>query len=313
MLSNPSIFFLLGGAALVGVLVFVVLGTRRNLLDRLKNVSSDSGNGFDHPSLGDPNGQEPSMDRMDRKARRAFNQAEKKRKFRERMMQSGFYTTAAGSIFAMVRFGLIAAVAALGFLLSTIGALPTLHGVIIGTMCGIFATIAPGFWLDHLKRGRQEQLRLALPDAMDVLIVCLQGGLSVMASMARVAHELSVAHPMLAIEFKIAERQMQLGQSAGDAVRGIADRFDMEELRGMSSTLNQAERVGASIATALEIFAECLRERRFQQAEERGHKAAVKLLFPTVLFIMPAMFVVILGPAAIQVYEVLVNGAFQGV
>jgi tight adherence protein C len=128
--------------------------------------------------------------------------------------------------------------------------------------------------------------------------------------MARVANELSVAHPMLAIEFKIAERQMQLGQSAADAIRGIADRFDLDELRGMSATLRQAEKVGASVSTALEVFAETLREKRFQQAEERGHKAAVKLLFPTVFFIMPAMFVVILGPAAVQIYETLVVGGF---
>ena len=138
-------------------------------------------------------------------------------------------------------------------------------------------------------------------------------GLSVMASIARVAGELAVAHPMLAIEFKIAERQMQLGQSAAAAIRGIADRFDMEELRGMAATLQQAERVGASIAMALEVFAESLRDKRAQRADETAHKAAVKLLFPTVFFIMPALFVVILGPAAIQVYQALIVGVMRNV
>jgi hypothetical protein len=141
--------------------------------------------------------------------------------------------------------------------------------------------------LDHLKGARQTKLRRALPDALDVLVVCLQGGLSVMASMSRVANELVTAHPMLAMEFKIAERQMQMGQTAGEAIRGIADRFDMEELRGMAAVIKQAERIGASIAAAMEVFAETLRLKRHQRAEELAHKAAVKILIPTVLFIFP--------------------------
>jgi tight adherence protein C len=143
------------------------------------------------------------------------------------------------------------------------------------------------------------------------LVVCLQGGLSVMASLSRVANELAVAHPMLAIEIKIAERQMQMGQTAGEAIRGIADRFDMEDLRAMSSVIKQAERIGASVAMALEAFAENLRLKRSQRAEELAHKAAVKMLIPTVLCIFPAIFVVILGPAAIQVYNTLIMGAMK--
>jgi tight adherence protein C len=143
-----------------------------------------------------------------------------------------------------------------------------------------------------------------------VLVVCLQGGLSVMSAMSRVANELVTAHPMLAMEFKIAERQMQMGQSAGEAIRGIADRFDMEELRGMAAVIKQAERIGASIAAAMEVFGETLRLKRHQKAEELAHKAAVKILIPTVLFIFPAIFIVILGPAGIQIYNTLIKGGF---
>ena len=110
------------------------------------------------------------------------------------------------------------------------------------------------------------------------------------------------------MEIKIAERQMQMGRSAAEAIRGIADRFDLEELRGMASVVKQAERVGSSVATALEVFAETLRLKRQQRAEEMAAKAAVKMLFPTLLCIFPAIFVVILGPAAIQIYEKLVLG-----
>ncbi len=309
MFFEPTtLLFCFGGIAFIGIVAVVLLGSRGNVADRLKDVATDHDKGLSFPPAEGTDGEELPQNPLDRKARSAFQKEEKKRKLRERLTQSGFYATAAGSMFVAVRLCLIVGAAILGFVISMFGELQVLHGVLIGTVCGIFATIAPGFWLDILKRGRQDQLRCALPDAMDVLIVCLQGGLSVMASLSRVANELSVAHPMLAVEFKIAERQMQLGQSAGDAIRGIANRFDMEELRGMSATLNQAERVGASVATALEVFGETLRDKRFQRAEETGHKAAVKLLFPTVFFVMPAMFVVILGPAAIQVYQTLIVG-----
>jgi tight adherence protein C len=101
---------------------------------------------------------------------------------------------------------------------------------------------------------------------------------------------------------------MQMGQSAGEAIRGIADRFDMEELRGMAAVIKQAERIGASIASAMEVFGETLRLKRQQKAEELAHKAAVKILIPTVLFIFPAIFIVILGPAGIQIYNTLIKG-----
>ena len=104
-----------------------------------------------------------------------------------------------------------------------------------------------------------------------------------------------------------------MGQSVGEAVRGIADRFDLEELRGMASVLRQAERIGSSVATALDVFAETMRLKRSQRAEELAHKASVKMLFPTLLCIFPAIFVVILGPAAIHIYEVMIKGVMHNV
>ena len=286
------------------VLLVVALGGHTAILKLLRGEGDSGGDKKLPTSRG---GSIPS-DPLDRKVQRSLQNEEKKRKLRERLMQSGFYGTAAGPLFAGFRMVLILGATGLGFLISMFGDLSLQHGLLIGTVCGILATLGPGFWLNRRKRTRQDVLRRAFPDAMDILIVCLQGGLSVMASIARVADELSVAHPVLAVEFKIAERQMQLGQSAADAIRGIADRFDMGELRGMAATINQAERVGASIATALEVFAETLREKRSQRAQEQGAKAVVAMLFPTVFFIMPAMFVVILGPAGITVYESIIEG-----
>ena len=132
--------------------------------------------------------------------------------------------------------------------------------------------------------------------------MCLQGGLSLSTALAHVARELNLAHPALAGELNIIERQIQMGSSAAEAIREMANRFDLEELPQHGSVIGQAERIGASVATALELFAESMRVKRHQHAEERAHKAAVKLLFPTLLFVFPAVFVVILGPAMIRVY-----------
>jgi len=300
----------LGGAAAVFIVMVWLLSLGHGKVnDRLADV------GVARSDLGVPSA---SLERLiapssgfDRATRQRLHHEERRRKLRERMMHAGFYATASGSFFVIFRLLLIAGATGFGFLLSTIGKLTLMQGIGAGLICGIAATIAPGFWLDHIKAARQIALRRSLPDALDVLVVCLQGGLSVMAALSRVANELAVAHPMLAVEIKIAERQMQMGQTAGEAIRGIADRFDLEELRGMSAVIKQAEKIGSSVATALEVFAETLRLKRHQRAEELAHKAAVKMLIPTVLCIFPAIFVVILGPAAIQVYNNLIVGAFN--
>jgi tight adherence protein C len=292
------------------VLLMLVLSPRHDpLADRLQDIVTDGR----PPPPPDPRRVSVVQNPVDRLTERRVQAEEKKRALRERMVQSGFYGAAASSLFIFVRLLLILGSSALGFLISGVTQLPPIPGLLAGVACGIAATIAPGIWLDILKRKRQTQIRRSLPDALDVLVICLQGGLSVMSAMSRVARELSVAHPLLAVELKVAERQMQMGQSAGEAVRGIADRFDLEELRGMASVLIQAERIGSSVASALDVFAETMRLKRSQRAEELAHKAAVKMLFPTLLCIFPAIFVVILGPAGIQVYEVMIKGVMQNV
>ena len=120
-------------------------------------------------------------------------------------------------------------------------------------------------------------------------------------SFRKVANELNDAHPMLAAEMAIVERGIQMRRSTGEALKNFANRFDLEELRGLASVVLQAERFGASVVNALRVHAETLRERRHQQAEVKAAEAAVKLLFPTVFLIFPALFVVILGPAVFDI------------
>ncbi len=250
---------------------------------------------------------------IERWTSRRMRQVEKKQGLRERMTQAGLYESKATALFVGLRLVLALSPALLGFLAAKAGMVTMTQGLGIGALAGVFGTLAPSFWLDHVKRARQTKIRRALPDALDVLVVCLEGGLSLSGSFSRVARELATAHPMLAIELQIVERQTQMGRTIGEAVREFAGRFDLEELRSMASVIGQAERLGTSVVTALEVFAETLRLRRSQRAEEMAQKASVKLLFPTLLFIFPGIFVVILGPAAIQVYHVLIQGVMKDV
>jgi tight adherence protein C len=157
------------------------------------------------------------------------------------------------------------------------------------------------------KNERQTAFRRALPDAMDVMVICLEGGLSLPGAMKRVAGELRTAHPILAAELAIVEREIELGMSAGEALQHFAGRADLEEIRGLASVITQTERFGASLVRALRVHADTLRTKRIQYAEEMAQKAAVKILIPTVLCIFPGIFIVLLAPAVIQIIGALSN------
>ncbi len=206
-------------------------------------------------------------------------------------------------LFLGVKMLLIVAPVFLGLLAGLAGLVEIQNGLIAGAMLGIFGMIGPSFWLDMRKRERQTQLRRALPDALDVLVICLEGGLSLPSALKRVSAELRTAHPVLAFELNIVQREVQLGRSSGEALRQFADRTDLEELRMLSSLILQSERFGASLVKALRVHADMLRQKRLFYAEEMAQKAATKILFPTVLCILPCMFIVILGPAVIQIIE----------
>jgi tight adherence protein C len=220
-----------------------------------------------------------------------------------RLVQAGLYRRNAMAVFVAVKFGLALIPMCVGVMAGVMGWVTLMQGCFAGVVLGLLGTIMPSLWLDSAKRGRQMKLRRSLPDALDVIVVCIEAGLSMQASIARVARELRSAHPMLAAELLIVEREIQLGCTAGQALRRFADRFDLEELRSLASVILNAEKFGASIATALRIHSESLRLKRFQRAEEKAQTASAKLLFPTIVFIFPALYVVLLGPAVFDLMK----------
>jgi tight adherence protein C len=230
----------------------------------------------------------------------------------QRIVRAGIYHKGGMRSFHLFRIGLVIACLFSGCLIIPFTKLPWVFAVYIGAFAALFGYLVPSFWLDYKLRKRQTTMRRALPDALDLVVVCLQGGLSLPASLSRVARELGPAHPMLATELAILDREIQMGRNTGGAMLQFAQRFDLEELRSLSSVIGQTEKYGGTVAGALKTYAESLRVRRRQLAEEMAQKAAVKLLFPTIFCIFPGIFVVILGPTAVRMYEVMSEVSFGG-
>jgi tight adherence protein C len=231
------------------------------------------------------------------------DKAEERTRLQSRLIQAGLYSRQAIYYYLGVKLLLMVGPPTVGLVLALFEVVSIGVGLIGGVAVGVFGMIGPSFWLDRRKAKRQIAFRRALPDAMDVLVICLEGGVSLTAAFKRVANEVQGAHPLLALELLIAEREMQMGRSTGEAVRHFGERADLEELRTLASVISQSERFGASLVKALRVHADTLREKRLQYAEERAQKAATYILFPTLLLIFPGVFIVVLGPAVIHLAE----------
>lgn len=165
-----------------------------------------------------------------------------------------------------------------------------------------------GFYLPEIivwfiKRGRQDRIFLALPDALDLLVVCVEAGLGLDAGMRRVSEELYDAHPDVCTEFEMCNMQLQMGRPRREVLHDMGVRTGVDDMRSLAAILIQADKIGSSIAQALRVQSDSMRIKRSQLAEERAAQTAVKMIFPLVLFIFPGIFVVLIGPAAILMID----------
>jgi tight adherence protein C len=163
----------------------------------------------------------------------------------------------------------------------------------------------PRFGLKVKIRRRQEAIRLGLADALDLLVICVEAGLGLNQALARVAEEIMHACPPLSEELHLVNLEMRAGTSRPEALRHLSERTGVEDLQSLVAMLVQTDRFGTSIAQSLRVHSDTLRTKRRQRAEEAAAKTTIKLVFPLVLFIFPAMFVVILGPAILHILEQL--------
>ena len=169
----------------------------------------------------------------------------------------------------------------------------------------VIGYLLPGFWLSRKIKARQKVITNGLPDALDLMIVCLEAGSSMDQAILRVSEELALAYPALADEFKLLITETRAGKPRIEAFRNFASRTGVEDVRSLVAMLVQTDRFGTSISQALRTHAEVSRTKRRQRAEEAAAKIGVKLVFPLVFLLFPAFFVVTLGPAIIKFIRVL--------
>jgi len=166
-----------------------------------------------------------------------------------------------------------------------------------------FGFLVPDFWLGRKISNRQAEIRKGLPDVLDLLVICVEAGLSLDQATARTSAELSKAQPALSDELGIVALEQRAGRARSDAWKHMAERTDVEVVRNLVSMLVQAEQFGTSIGKTLRVHSDTLRTKRVQEIEEKAAKLSVKLLFPLVLFIFPSLFVVVLGPAILVMID----------
>ena len=227
----------------------------------------------------------------------------KRSRLQGRLARAGIYTAYAVPRFLALRLVLTMLPAGLWLTVGTLRSLDAKTAAAAAVILAGCGWIAPGWWLDRRYAKRQLAFMRSLPDFLDLLVACLESGLSLQAAIQRVADELRVAHPALSQEMSLVQREIELGRPPHAALRRFGDRSGTESMRTLATFAEQALRFGTTLADAFRNHADLLRTQREQRAEEMAQKAAVKILFPTVLFIFPAIFVVLAGPAAIQIQE----------
>jgi tight adherence protein C len=221
----------------------------------------------------------------------------------EKLLQAGYRRSGAVAAYFGTRLALLTlsgAAAIFGAL--TFGA-PAAALVLGGAVGATFGWLAPQYYVKRRIRKRQLSLQRALPDTLDLLVVCVEAGLGLNQALVRVSDEIEHVSEIMSEELVLANLEIRAGTPRDEALRNLGERTGLGDLKSLTAMLVQTDRFGTSIATALRVHSDTMRTKRRQRAEEAAAKTTIKLVFPLVLFIFPAMFVVILGPAVLHILE----------
>jgi tight adherence protein C len=224
---------------------------------------------------------------------------------RLQLIQAGYSGPSAVPVYLGARIALPIGMGAASVAILSVLGLTTMAGVLATVWFGSLGYIFPSFFIKSRIGRRQKEMQKALPDALDLLVVCVEAGLGLNQALVRVSEEIERLSPVLSEQLALVNLEIRAGTPRDDAFRNMGDRTGMEDIRSLMAMLIQTDRFGTSVATALRVHADTMRTKRRQRAEEAAAKTTIKLVFPLVLFIFPAMFVVILGSAIIQIYEAL--------
>ena len=227
------------------------------------------------------------------------------KKLQKHLMQAGIRSASAPAMFRAIQMVTMAAFPAVVAFLCAVSARPIKNAVLYVLIAFVLGFFLPRYVLRRMIRSRQQLVRWGLADALDLMVISIEAGLGLNAAMMKVSSELKDVHPDISEEFELANLEIRVGRERDEALRNLAERTGVDDLRSLVAMLIQTDRFGTSIAKAIRAFSDSLRTKRRQRAEQAAQKAAVKLLFPLACFLFPTLFIAILGPAALQLMDTL--------
>lgn len=224
-----------------------------------------------------------------------------------KLVQAGYWSPDATRTFFGARMALTMTLLFGGLIAGALLDVRLLGMLVVSLWLGIVGWLIPGWYVLRRRAQRREEIKRALADALDLLVACVEAGMGLNQALLRVADEVRNISEALAQELTMVNLEIRAGTARADALRNLAERTGLDDVEALVSTLVQTERFGTSVGRALRVQSDTLRQKRRQRAEEAAAKTTIKLVFPLVLFVFPALFVAILGPAVIQVVQALAD------
>lgn len=226
-------------------------------------------------------------------------------KLQKQLLQAGYRSQDAATTFRAVQITLVVAIPCLVMTACFMLDRPITNFAMFGILGAALGFYLPKYVLRKKTVARQQRITWGLADAMDLMVVAVEAGLGLNAALNRVGEELKALHPDMHTEIELVNLEIRVGRSREEALRNLGERTGVEDIRSFVALLIQADRFGSSIAKAVRIFAESLRTKRRQRAEQISQKAALKLLFPLTCFLFPVIILVVLGAALLNLYDVV--------
>jgi tight adherence protein C len=283
------------GSLIVGAAVFAFMPAKAAAIDRrLEELRPDRAEDDEQRTM------KAFVSMVKRVGERAPRSAKELGALRLRLVQAGFRRDEALTIFFGIR--VVVALGLFALFSTSIVTRPNMTLALAGVFAGY---VMPGIVLARLAKRRAHRIRLSLADALDLLVVSVEAGLGLDQALTRVGSELEFAYPDLSSELRLVNLELRAGKPRPEALRNLADRTGVDDLSSLVTMLIQTDKFGTSVSQSLRVYSETLRTKRRQRAEEAAAKTGVKMVFPLVICIFPAVWIVTIGPAAIKFVKVL--------
>jgi len=292
----PFLAFMFGGLVVMGTALVFVGGAAGTIERRLLEVAGASPRLVD----ADPDRESRFVQVMKRVGRASPKTESETSKLSQRLVAAGYRRNEALIVFFGLR--LTVALLAFGVLATPVIIRPSIPGALV--LC-VIAYVLPAMVLARLAKRRQHLIQLGLPDVLDLLVVSVEAGLGLDQAIQRVGEELAFAHPDLSDELRLVNLQLRAGKGRSEALHNLGERTGVDDVKSLVAMLVQTDKFGTSISQSLRVHSEVLRTKRRQRAEEAAAKTGVKMVFPLVFCIFPAVWVVTIWPAAVKFLQIL--------